>query len=169
MTINVETLCLDMKRHWKEHGGLISNRWNPSWCIHISDLIILLGSFHPESIPASLLSIAAIWIITATTTTTTSATFLTVCRKHLVCARSIAHLCLILWPHGLFCLWNFPGENIRVDCHFLLLQGIFLTQGSNLHLLNWQGSNIESSVRAEDSLPLSQQGSPPTPTPQTWS
>ena len=30
-----------------------------------------------------------------------------------------------LWPHGLqparlLCLWNFPGKNIRVDCHFLL-------------------------------------------------
>ena len=30
-----------------------------------------------------------------------------------------------LQPHGLqparlLCLWNFPGKNIRVDCHFLL-------------------------------------------------
>ena len=30
--------------------------------------------------------------------------------------------------------WNFQGNNIGVGCHFLL-QGIFLTQGSNLHLL----------------------------------
>ena len=34
--------------------------------------------------------------------------------------------------------------------HHFLLQGIFLTQGSNLHLLHWQA----------DSLPLSHQGSP---------
>ena len=42
-------------------------------------------------------------------------------------------------PHGLepsrlLCPWNSPGKNPGVDCHFLL-QGIFLTQGSNLGLL----------------------------------
>ena len=38
--------------------------------------------------------------------------------------------CLTLCdPHG-----NFPGKNTGVGCHFLL-QGIFLTQGSNLSLL----------------------------------
>ena len=55
--------------------------------------------------------------------------------------------CSLLVP-----LWNFPGKNTGVGCHFLL-QGIFLTQGSNsclLHLLNWQ----------VDSLPLSHLGSP---------
>ena len=30
----------------------------------------------------------------------------------------------------LFCPWNSPGKNTRVSCHSLL-QGIFLTQGSN--------------------------------------
>ena len=35
--------------------------------------------------------------------------------------------------------WNFPGKNARVGCHFLL-QGIFLTQGSNLRLLHWQAN-----------------------------
>ena len=30
--------------------------------------------------------------------------------------------------------WDFPGKNTGVGCHFVL-QGIFLTQGSNLHLL----------------------------------
>ena len=34
----------------------------------------------------------------------------------------------------LFCPWGFPGKNPGVGCHFLL-QGIFLTQGSNLRLL----------------------------------
>ena len=57
-----------------------------------------------------------------------------------------------LQPHGLeptrlLCLWDFLGKNTGVGCH-LLLQGIFPTQGSNLHLLFWQ----------EDSLPLSHQG-----------
>ena len=44
-----------------------------------------------------------------------------------------------LWPHGMhptrpFCPWDFPGKNTGVGCHFLL-QGIFLTQGSNSCLL----------------------------------
>ena len=40
--------------------------------------------------------------------------------------------------------WNFPGKNTGMSCRFLL-QGIFLTQGMNPHLLHWQA----------DSLPLS--------------
>ena len=45
--------------------------------------------------------------------------------------------------------WGFPSKNTGVGCHFLL-QGIFLTQGSNMCLLHWQlGSSL-----------LSQQGSP---------
>ena len=35
----------------------------------------------------------------------------------------------------LCCPWNFPGKNTAVGCHFLL-QGIFLTHGSNLHHLH---------------------------------
>ena len=44
---------------------------------------------------------------------------------------------------------GFPDKNTGESCHFLL-QGIFLTQGSNPHLLHWQA----------DSLPLSHLGSP---------
>ena len=36
---------------------------------------------------------------------------------------------------GYVCPWDSPGKNIGVGCHFLL-QGIFLTQGLNLHLLH---------------------------------
>ena len=62
-----------------------------------------------------------------------------------------------LRPHGLqpdrlLCPWDSPGKNTAVGCHFLL-QGIFLTQGSNphlFHLLHWQAG----------SLPLSHLGSP---------
>ena len=49
-----------------------------------------------------------------------------------------------LWPSWLFCLWDFPGENIGVGCHFLL-QRIFPTQGSNsclLRLLHWQVDSL---------------------------
>ena len=63
----------------------------------------------------------------------------------------VTKLCLtLLRPHGLeparfLCPRYFPDKNTRVGCHFLL-QGIFQTQGSNLH---WQVA----------SLPLSYQGS----------
>ena len=39
-----------------------------------------------------------------------------------------------LQPTRLLCPLNFPGKNTGVGCHFLL-QGIFLTQGSNLLLM----------------------------------
>ena len=35
-----------------------------------------------------------------------------------------------LRPHGLYSLWNSPGQNTGVGCHSLF-QGIFPTQGSN--------------------------------------
>ena len=54
-----------------------------------------------------------------------------------------------LYPARFLCPWDFPGKNTGVGCHFLL-QGIFLTQGSNPCLLHWQA----------DSLPLSHLGSP---------
>ena len=57
-----------------------------------------------------------------------------------------------LWPARLLCPWNFLSKNTGMGCHFLL-QGLFLTQGSNpclLHLLHWQ----------MDSLPLSHLESP---------
>ena len=45
----------------------------------------------------------------------------------------------VLWPHELYaprllCPWDFPGKNTGVGCH-LLLQGNFVTQGSNAGLL----------------------------------
>ena len=43
-------------------------------------------------------------------------------------------LFVVLWTARLLCPWNSPGKNIRVGCH-ALLQGIFLTQGSNPGLL----------------------------------
>ena len=73
-----------------------------------------------------------------------------------VCVLSHAGLFLIPWncqePPGSSCQWNFPGKNTGTACHFLL-QGIFLTQGSNLCLLclwHWLA----------DSLPLYHLGSP---------
>ena len=51
--------------------------------------------------------------------------------------------CHGLEPTRFLCPWGSPG-NTEVGCHFFL-QGIFPTQGSNLHLL----------CRQEDYLPLS--------------
>ena len=53
-----------------------------------------------------------------------------------------------LQPIRLLYAWGFPGTSTGMGCHFLL-QGIFLTQGLNPHLLH----------RQEDSLPLSCQES----------
>ena len=57
-----------------------------------------------------------------------------------------------LQPARLLHPWNFPGKNTEIGCH-ALLQGIFLTQGSNpclLYLLTWQAG----------SLPLAPPGKP---------
>ena len=58
------------------------------------------------------------------------------------CVECVSHSVMSnsLQPHGLgparlLHLWNSPGQNTAVDCHFLL-QGILLTQGSNLGLLH---------------------------------
>ena len=42
-----------------------------------------------------------------------------------------------LLPIRFLCPSDYPDKNTRIGCHFLL-QGIFSTQGSNLHLLHWQ-------------------------------
>ena len=49
-------------------------------------------------------------------------------------------------PHGLqptrlLCPWDSPGKNTGVGCRSLL-QGIFLTQGSNPSLLHWQACSL---------------------------
>ena len=71
-----------------------------------------------------------------------------------VCALSHQVVSDSLRPHGLqsvrlLCPWSFPDTNTGVGCHFLL-QGIFLTQGSNPHLLHWE----------VDSSPLGHLGKP---------
>ena len=49
-----------------------------------------------------------------------------------------------LQPTKLLCPWDSSGKNTGVYCH-ALLQGIFSTQGSNLHLLcllHWQAFSL---------------------------
>ena len=66
--------------------------------------------------------------------------------SHSVVTNSLQHYGL--QPTRLLCLWDFPGKNTGVGCHFLR-HGISQTQGSNPCLLHWQA----------DSLPLSHLGS----------
>ena len=68
--------------------------------------------------------------------------------------KSLSRVRLFVTPWTVACTkllrpWDFPGKSTGVGCHFLL-QGIFLTQGSNPGLLHCQ----------EGSLPLSHLGSP---------
>ena len=55
-------------------------------------------------------------------------------------------------PTRFLCSWDFPGNNTGEGCH-PLLQGIFLTQESNSHLLRLM--NLQAS-----SLPLAPFGKP---------
>ena len=71
------------------------------------------------------------------------------------CLRAkLLQVCLTLWtprtvagqaPLRIFSienpLWDSLGKNTGVGFHFFL-QGIFLTQGSNLHLLHWQADSL---------------------------
>ena len=63
------------------------------------------------------------------------------------------HVCSVmsssLWPHELsptrlLCPENLPSKNTGAGCHFLL-QGTFLTQGSNPRLLHWQADSLPQS------------------------
>ena len=74
-----------------------------------------------------------------------------------VCACSLSRVWLLqscgLYPTRLLCPWDSPGKNTKVGCH-VLLQGIFLTQGSNLcllHLLHWQ---VDSLVQSHLGSPI---------------
>ena len=66
----------------------------------------------------------------------------------------MAKLCpTLLWPHGLYptrllCPWDSPGKNTGVGCHFLL-QGIFLTQRSNLRPLHCRRSLHRCATRED--------------------
>ena len=63
----------------------------------------------------------------------------------------VTQLCLTLeTPRNVACQdpvsMDFPGKNTGIGCHFLL-QGIFLTQGSNPRLLRWQAHSLPLSHR----------------------
>ena len=58
-------------------------------------------------------------------------------------------------PTRLLCPCDSPGKNTGVSCH-ALLEGIFLTQGSKLHLLNlllWQACSLPLAPPEKPSIP----------------
>ena len=85
------------------------------------------------------------WILTTplTKSVTLSMVLNSLCISALICqvwSGSLSVVCYSWWFHGLyparlFCPWNSPGKNTGVGYHSLL-QGIFLTQGSNPGLLH---------------------------------
>ena len=65
-----------------------------------------------------------------------------------------------LQPTRLLYLWDSPGKNTRVGCHFLL-QGIFPAQGSNpylFHLLHWQEGSLPLAPYGNDLISLLSKG-----------
>ena len=61
----------------------------------------------------------------------------------------------LLRPTKLLCLWDFPGKNAGMGCHFLL-QGIFRTEGSNPCILNWQADFYHWATREDHLISLGQ-------------
>ena len=76
-----------------------------------------------------------------------------------MCVESHSVMSNSLQPHGLYSLWNFPGQSTGVGS-LSLLQGIFSTQGSNLGLLHCRQSkdllSMALPIRTRPSFSLSQ-------------
>ena len=53
----------------------------------------------------------------------------------LLAVQSLSHVRFPVTPWTAACSWDSPGKNTGVDYH-ALLQGIFLIQGTNLHLMH---------------------------------
>ena len=71
---------------------------------------------------------------------TTSATWKAPDTSCCCCCFVTSVVCDSVQPYGqkltrLLCLWDSPGKNTGMGCH-VPFQGIFLTQGSNPHLLH---------------------------------
>ena len=82
-----------------------------------------------------------------------------VCVCVCVRARSVASIVsdfVIPWTlaHQASLSVGFPIKNTGVGCHYVL-QGIFLTQGSNLSLLRWQADGFYRSLIARSVMRLS--------------
>ena len=65
-----------------------------------------------------------------------------------VCVYALSHVWFLQshepYSTRLLCVWDSPGKNTGVGCHFLFL-GIILMQGSNPHFLQLQGDSLSLS------------------------
>ena len=83
--------------------------------------------------------------------------FLHFCRLFCLCALSHSVVSTSLWPHGLLCsplFMGFSRQEYWSGSHFLL-QDIFLTQGSNPHLLRLLHQQADSLSLAPPGKPVS--------------
>ena len=66
----------------------------------------------------------------------------------LLCSHSVMSDSVTLWTiaHQYPLLWDFPGKNTGLGCHFFL-QGVFPIQGLNFSLLHWQADSLPLSTR----------------------
>ena len=137
--------------------------------LHVSDLNCHEGATLQLSLPVCLPTYTVLFfsLLINTSLVSSSSTFVRIIFQQSQRARAlsiITSLCVYsatqpcptlcdlvdCSPLGFSCPWDFPGKNTGVGCHFLL-QGIFLTRGSNpgllhcrqilYHLIHW-GSPI---------------------------
>ena len=99
----------------------LARAWHSGWRLGLKRLEILFGEYYGFS----LLGIFTLCFEK------------TGVKKSYVSVLSRVRLFATLWtvPARLPCAWDLPGQNAGVGCHFLL-QGIFPTQGANLHHLH---------------------------------
>ena len=116
---------------------------------------ILLVIFIPFFVPFFPYMLVDYFLISILLNSFTELFFFTTFKKYFptviplamcVCVLSRVQLFVTPWtvPTRLLCPWNFPSKNTEVHCRFLF-QGIFLTLGSNLHLLyllHWQADSL---------------------------
>ena len=108
-----------------DYSGLISFRMDRFDPLAVQGTLKSLLQHHSSKV--SILWFAAFFIVQLSHLyMTTGKTML----NRFSCVRLFA----ILWTAILLCPWDSPGKNTGMGCHFLL-QGIFPTQGLNLHLL----------------------------------
>ena len=103
------------------------------------DLCCLAGNYILE-LQVNSKVVKELWIATDTSAILSGFSYVVVVQL-LSSVQLFVALWTIKYPTRVLYPWVFPGQNTRLSCHFLL-QGIYLAQGSNLHLLHWQMNSL---------------------------
>ena len=99
------------------------------------------------------------------------AVFVIKCARVLSCFSRVQLFATQWIAANLLCPWDSPGKNTGMDCH-ALLQGIFLTQGLNPHLLcllRWRVDSLIPGSPTCGILVLQLAIEPRTPAVEAWS